>query len=55
MCGPGNEDRETDETDETVDERASYYYDDATGYEIYREDQDDEDEAEPDGAGEPRV
>ena len=54
MCGPGNE---HDESDKTVDEDVSYYYDDATGYEVYRDDEDEEDEPEEksDGPCEPKV
>ena len=54
MYSPGNE---QDENDKPIDEGVSYYYDDATGYEVYRDDEDEEDETEEksDGPCEPKV
>ena len=46
MRRPGNEHADNDEA---VDDGPSYYYDDATGYEVYREDDDEEAEPGPEG------
>lgn len=41
--GKPEPDKTNDDTDRSSD---TYYYDDATGYEVYEEDKEDDDEAE---------
>ena len=47
---PRTEDDNSDSLSESI--RESYYYDDSTGYEVYKEDEDESADDESDGAEE---
>ncbi|GEM_PF-5479857 len=41
------DDTKTDSADPVTGSESGYYYDDATGYEVFTDDEDDEGESEP--------